>query len=608
MICCKKTPLRITHKLFTVPGLILCLLLTIHSKSQAQKAAVPVSMYEQASEVSGKIIQYGQDISAINDFYWPYVLDPNNEEQFKDQVLSSPEQRKRLIEVNNDYLKQLAQVDFDAMSVYGKVDYILLKKKINLALIDLHKEEDQYNSIKQYMPFANDIYLLEAQRRRGVTMDGQTVAAKLNDILKELKIDTASFNKVPSLDMPLARKAREAVIGLKSRLKNFYDFYNNYDPQFTWWVPAPYKILDSTLTLYSKQIIKKGKLHTTQKPDSSGIKGVPIGREALISQMDAEMIPYTPEELIKLANKEFAWCNKEMLKASNEMGYGNDWKKALEKVKNSYVPAGQQPATIVQLSNDALDFIKARDLITIPPLAEETWGMIMMTPQRQLVNPFFTGGREISVSYPTGSMEEGDKLMSMRGNNPYFSRGTVQHELLPGHNLQYFINSRYKSYRQDFATPFAGEGWAVYWELLLYDQGFAKTPEQRIGMLFWRMHRCARIIFSLNYHLGNWTPQQCIDFLVDSVGHERANAIGEVRRSFKGDYSPLYQVAYLTGALQLMSLKHELVDGGKMTYKQFHDAVVKEGLIPVELVRATLEGTPLNKDYSTNWKFYDFNK
>ena len=287
------------------------------------------------------------------------------------------------------------------------------------------------------------------------------------------------------------------------------------------------------------------------------------------------------------------------------MGFGNDWKKAQEKIKNSYVPLGKQPELIVKLQDDALSFIKANDLITIPALAEETWGMVMMSAERQLVNPFFTGGREISISYPTNSMEEDDKLMSMRGNNPYFSRGTVQHELLPGHHYQYFMNSRYKSYRDPFKTPFSVEGWPLYWELLLYDKGFAKTPEEKMGMLFWRMHRCARILFSLNFHLGKWTPQQCVDFLVDRVGHERANAEGEVRRSFKGDYSPLYQVAYLTGGLQLFALKKELVDSGKMSFKDFHDAVIKENLIPVEMIRATLTNQPLTRDFKTTWHFYD---
>ena len=80
--------------------------------------------------------------------------------------------------------------------------------------------------------------------------------------------------------------------------------------------------------------------------------------------------------------------------------------------------------------------------------------------------------------------------------------------------------------------PFFGEGWALYWELMLYDMGFNDTPEERVGALFWRMHRCARIIFSLRFHMGQWSPQEAIDFLVDRVGHERDNATAEVRRSF----------------------------------------------------------------------------
>ena len=133
---------------------------------------------------------------------------------------------------------------------------------------------------------------------------------------------------------------------------------------------------------------------------------------------------------------------------------------------------------------------------------------------------------------------------------------------------------------------------------------FPRNAEDRIGMLFWRMHRCARIIFSLNYHLGNWSPKQCIDFLVDRVGHERANAEGEVRRSFTGGYGALYQLAYMTGAFQFYALKHELVDSGKMSFKEYHDAVLKENNIPIELLRAILTKQKLKRDYTTNWFFY----
>ena len=135
--------------------------------------------------------------------------------------------------------------------------------------------------------------------------------------------------------------------------------------------------------------------------------------------------------------------------------------------------------------------------------------------------------------------------------------------------------SRHKAYRRLFSTPFCVEGWALYWELLLWDRGFAKSPENRVGMLFWRMHRCARIIFSLGFHLGTMTPSECIDLLVNQVGHERDNATAEVRRSFNGSYGPLYQAAYLLGGMQLRELHRELVESGKMTDRAFHDAVLR---------------------------------
>jgi uncharacterized protein (DUF885 family) len=338
--------------------------------------------------------------------------------------------------------------------------------------------------------------------------------------------------------------------------------------------------------------------------DTSDIIGDPIGHDALMAELAHEMIPYTPEELIAIAKKELAWCENEMKKASRDLGYGDDWHKALEHVKNLYVDPGKQPELIRDLAREAEKYVEDNDLLTVPPLAKEDWGMLMMTPERQLVNPFFTGGANISVSYPTSGMSHEQKLMSMRGNNPHFSRATVHHELIPGHHLQGFMTSRYKPYRSVFSTPFWGEGWALYWEPLLWDRGFAQTPENRIGMLFWRMHRCARIIFSLSFHLEKMTPQECIELLVERVGHERENAAAEVRRSFETAYAPLYQAAYLLGGLQIYSLQKELVGGGKMTNKQFHDAILREGRIPVEMVRAILTQQPPPREFKSSWKFY----
>ena len=162
-----------------------------------------------------------------------------------------------------------------------------------------------------------------------------------------------------------------------------------------------------------------------RKPDSTGIPGPARGRDGLIQDLSEALIPYTPEELIALAEKEFAWCDQEMLKASREMGFGSDWKKAVEKTKDSAVPPGGQPRMIMDLLVEASTTCARTGLITVPQVGAESLHMIMMTPERQLVNPFFTGGGQISVSYPTNTMDYDARIQSMRGNNPGFSHATA---------------------------------------------------------------------------------------------------------------------------------------------------------------------------------------
>lgn len=547
-----------------------------------------VTAQQKGNEMTDLLVQYEADKGSLRRFYF---------------IDYSPERTERLKVFSKDYQQQLSAVNFESLSAGSRVDYILLRRDLQEELRKLEEESTQYKQLTNWFPLADKIYQAEKERRRGGKQDAQELAKTFREMALALKEKQQQLTNTAELNIYLLRRGAGITRGLSEALHSVHNFYNGYDPLYTWWAPAPYKQLDSMLKSYSAVWEQKIKTAPGSKDDGSGIIGHPIGREELIRQLQTEMIPYSPEELIDIANKEFAFCDAEMLKASEEMGCGKDWQKAMEKVKNSYVPAGDQPEAMMKLYNESVSFLKEHKLVTLPPLAEETWRMIMMTPERQLVNPFFTGGEEFSISYPTNDMEEADKMMSMRGNNPHFSRATVHHELLAGHALQEFMTNRYKTYRH-FETPFWIEGWALYWEMLLWDMKFPQSPEDRVGMLFWRKHRCARIIFSLNYHLGKWTPQQCIDFLVDRVGHERANAIGEVRRSFTGGYSPLYQVAYMIGGLQFMALKRELVDGGKMTYQQYHDAILKENMLPVELIRSILTDKPVTKDFKTSWRFY----
>ena len=274
-------------------------------------------------------------------------------------------------------------------------------------------------------------------------------------------------------------------------------------------------------------------------------------------------------------------------------------------MKSRHVEPGEQPALVRELAREAIDFVTSRELVTVPPLAAETWRMTMLSAEAQRTSPFFLGGEVVQVSFPTATMSHEDKVMSLRANNRAFSRAVVHHELIPGHHLQGFMNDRHATQRRSFRTAFWTEGWALWWEMLLWDQGFARTPDERIGMLFWRSHRCARIVFSLSFHLGTMTEAECVELLVTEVGHERRAAEGEVRRSFGGDYGPLYQAAYLTGGMQFRALHRELVATGSMTNRAFHDAILQGGNMPIEFVRALLLGVAPERDALPSWRFLD---
>jgi len=589
----------------------------------------------------------------------------------------SPERFARLKKYYTDWQTRLAAVAVDPLSVEGRVDYVLLRNRIDYDLKLLTREEHWLSETTSLLPFLKTIADLNDARIRMDTLDPVKAAATLDALATTIdKLQkaveaglgpgsprprpaesTTETTGVPSSAEParapngpggpngqgqgqgrrrgglpsspgaaiepfdnegdgaadevkppplkptklIAYRAQETLGDLSTALRGWYEYYSGYDPLFTWWNAAPYKKVTRNLEGYRRLL--RERVVGFRSEEDEPIVGTPIGREALASDLASEFIDYTPEELLTIGEREFAWCENELKKAARDMGLGDDWKAALEKVKNLYVEPGKQPDLIRDLAREAENYVEQHDLITVPPLAKEMWRMQMMSPARQKVNPFFTGGEMISVSYPTDTMDHDDKMMSMRGNNIHFARATVFHELIPGHELQAFMNARYNTHRSAFRTGFWTEGWSLYWEMLLWDMGFQQSPENRIGMLFWRTHRASRILFSLNFHLGKWTPQQCIDFLVDKGGHERANAEAEVRRSFNGSYPPLYQLAYMMGGLQLKALHHDLVDSGEMTNRQFHDTIITGGPMPIEMVRARLTKQSLPKDYKASWKF-----
>ncbi|KAA5547114.1 DUF885 domain-containing protein [Roseiconus nitratireducens] len=509
------------------------------------------------------------------------------------------------------WLTQLADVDFQSLDRIGQIDYLLLRSELEYQLANDRLEWDRDDAAAELLPYWRDLLQFCQDRENVNPIDAAQTAEVLDRVAAAAEQASAGVETLdPSDSSDAATKKRldglraaQLIGDLQRCASEANRFYAGYDPEYTWWAKQPMDRLEKALNTHRAAI--REKLVGVPESDQETIIGLPIGAEGLELELRHEWIAHTPEELVELAKREMAWCDNQMEIASRELGFGDDWRAAMDHTKSQHVPPGDQPKLIRDLAWEAIRFLQTHDLVTVPPLAANGWRMTMMSPDRQRVNPYFLGGPTIIVSFPTDEMTHQEKLMSMRSNNEHFARATVHHELIPGHHLQHYMLPRHKPYRSVFSTPFWIEGWALYWEMLLWDLDFAQSAEDRVGMLFWRKHRCARIIFSLSYHLGTMTPEQCIDYLVERVGHERSAATAEVRRSIMGGYSPLYQAAYMLGGLQLRSLHRDLVESGKMTNRDFHDSVLREHSIPIEVLRNYMTDVPLQSDMQPSWRFDD---
>jgi len=506
---------------------------------------------------------------------------------------------------NDAWRQRLAEVDFAALDGDGQVDYLLLRNHLDHERFLLQLQEERRSEVAGLLPALGEITDLEESRRAMAHPAPELLAQRLSSLADSVE---ASRRRVGQVDAsgPSRNECHRAARSLEQLLPVFdswHRHYHDFKPEYRWWTGQPFGRARKALRRCLKDLRSRARGGAGEDSPRS-LVGDPIGRRALEAALAHEMLPYGPEDLVRLGERELAWCTREMERASAELGYGTNWRHALNHVKERHVAVGQQDLLVARLAREAIDFVTTRDLVTVDDLCRETWYVDMIDEKGQQTLPYQGyGGQRLLASYPTATMDPAAALTSLRSNNVHFSRAVTHHELIPGHHLQAYVAERSREHRGIFATPFLSEGWCVYWEMLLWDLGYARGPEDRVGMLFWRMHRCARIVVSLRFHLGEMEPPDMVDYLIEHVGHEREAAEGEVRRYISDDYPPLYQCAYLIGALQLRALRRECVDSGRMSDRVFHDAVLRENAIPIELIRSRLLALPLTRDFRPSWRF-----
>jgi uncharacterized protein (DUF885 family) len=232
-----------------------------------------------------------------------------------------------------------------------------------------------------------------------------------------------------------------------------------------------------------------------------------------------------------------------------------------------------------------------RDIATVPPderidVVETPEYLRNVVPFAAYFSPpkFDPNPKGIYIVTPS----VGDDPNAMREHNYSSISNTSIHEAYPGHHLQLAVaNSHPSLTRLMTDAPEFVEGWGMYSEQMMREQGFDAAPNFRLNMHTDAIWRACRIILDVRMHRGEISIEDATRFLVDETSFEGANARAEVRRY---TYTPTYQLSYLLGKVLLLQLRadEQARLGPAFSLRDFHDTLLRNGSLPISFHRRLL--------------------
>ena len=177
---------------------------------------------------------------------------------------------------------------------------------------------------------------------------------------------------------------------------------------------------------------------------------------------------------------------------------------------------------------------------------------------------------------------------AMREHSYASISNTSIHEAYPGHHLQLDVARRNPSLTRLLSdAPEFVEGWGMYTELMMREQGFDAGPAFRVALHTDAIWRACRMILDVRLHRGELTVEEATDFLVAQTSFERPNAQAEVQWY---TYRPTYPLSYLLGRTLLLNLRADEQRrlGERFSLKSFHDTLLRNGSIPISFHRRLL--------------------
>ena len=313
---------------------------------------------------------------------------------------------------------------------------------------------------------------------------------------------------------------------------------------------------------------------------------------------EREGLGYGARELRERGRAAYDELAAEMRRLTKEIAGHDDWKALLDELNADHPPTPEAMRDAYEeWTEKARAFCRERQLVTF---AEGEQCRVVPSPPFQrpvlavasYVNPpAFRGGRvgHFFVPFPPDDASP-DEVQKRLATNSYHSIPTIAvHEAYPGHHWHLaWSQAQPRPLRKVVGTAYFVEGWALYAEAMLREQGFFTDPRQELCQLDARLFRAARIVVDTSLHLGEMTVDEAVVFMTEHTSLTLPTAKAEVARYCA---LPTQAASYLTGALEIARIRERWTADARGTLREFHDAIGGSGRLPLALAeRAVLGG------------------
>ncbi|NIT35919.1 MAG: DUF885 family protein [candidate division Zixibacteria bacterium] len=317
------------------------------------------------------------------------------------------------------------------------------------------------------------------------------------------------------------------------------------------------------------------------------------GREAFDRLLrEYHLLDYDADSLLAFGEESVAQVRAEMAALADELKPGATAAQLVEEFKKDH----PRPDEVLEFYRDWMarsrQFVVDKDICGIPEGEELE---VIPTPEFErpvipyaaYMSPAPYEPRQKGFFYvtpvdPEAPPEEIEQKLA--GHNRVKVPVVALHEGYPGHHLQLCWANRVPNRirRETHGTPFI-EGWALYCEEMMGEQGFYDDARIVLGQKKDTLWRAARVVLDASLHTGRMTFEEAVAFLVDEVSLEPVNAEAEVKRYI---YTPTQPMSYLAGKRELVALRDEYFRlHPEAALREFHDRLLAVGSLPLKLVR-----------------------